>query len=604
MRVDRDTANASMKAFPAAPPPTTDKVNLIRYILRHFRMFLPGTSYALLRCVVIAPCPWIFQQIIDKKIPAGDYRGIAWYAAVFAALLGVHYYFAVGGALEIAHKMARLMLMLRAEIFTKLHYLSFAFLDRQKTGRLLSKYAFDTQKVEATMMQLMNHFLPNVLYSVSISALLVYLNWQLSIVLLLMIPLFAVIRFGFHGKLKKRNEASRLSQEKLTGTASEVITALRLVRSLGEERQVTNNLDHHSDEFARNKFALSSISFKFGTVMYMSSQFFMLLTVAGGAVLVIHGDMTLGTMLAFMAGLPIIMMPIHLFASMGEQYFAGQESYRSICELLDSEYVEDWHGEQRADALRGEIQFDQVGFTYEGGVRPVLDHFNLSIKAGEHIALVGPSGSGKSTLTALLLGLYKPVHGRILIDGVPQDEWDMRWMRKQTAIVLQESLILSGSVADNIRFANPDASDEDVRRAAEMAYAHEFIMELPDQYQTMVGERGVMLSGGQRQRLSIARAILRNPRILVLDEATSALDYASEKFIQQAMKKLSADRTMITIAHRLSTIRDADRIIVLQQGAIVESGTYAELVAANGYFAGLLQSQKQQAEVLGDVLMI
>ena len=593
-----------MKPSPTPPTPSTDNGNLIRYTLRHFRMFLPGTTYALLRCVVIAPCPWIFQQIIDKKIPAGDYHGIATYAGVFIALLGAHYYFAVGGALEIAHKMAKLMLMLRADIFNKLHYLSFAYLDRQKTGRLLSKYAFDTQKVEATMMQLMNHFMPNVLYSVSISALLVYLNWQLSIVLILMIPLFALIRFGFHGKLKTRNEESRLSQEKLTGTASEVITALRLVRSLGEERQVTSNLDHHSDEFARTKFALSSISFRFGTVMYMSSQFFMLLTVAGGAVLVIHGDMTLGTMLAFMAGLPIIMMPIHLFASMGEQYFAGQESYRSICELLDSEYVEAWHGERRAESLRGEIQFDRVGFTYEGGSKPVLDNFNLTIRPGEHIALVGPSGSGKSTLTALLLGLYKPTHGRILVDGIPQDEWDMRWMRKQTAIVLQESLILSGSVADNIRFANPDASDEDVRRAAELAYADAFITEMPDGYQTLVGERGVMLSGGQRQRLSIARAILRDPRILVLDEATSALDYASEKFIQQAMRQLAATRTMITIAHRLSTIRDADRIIVLNEGAIVESGTYTELVAARGYFAGLLESQKQQAEIAGDVLMI
>jgi len=583
---------------------TVSSPNLIRYIVKHFQVFWLGTFYALMRCVVIAPCPWIFQQVIDKKIPAHDYQGIARYAVIFVILLVIHYFFAVGGAMEIARKMARLMLTLRAEIFNKLHYLNFGYLDRQKTGRLLSKYAFDTQKVEGTMTQLMNQFLPNVLYSLSISILLVYLNWQLSFVLILMIPLFAFIRIFFHSKLKKHNEASRLAQEKLTGTASEVITALRLVRSLGEERQVTSNLDQHSGEFARTRLALSNISFKFGTIMYLSSQFFMLMTVAGGAVLVIHGDMTLGTMLAFMAGLPIIMMPIHLFASMGEQYFAGQESYRSICELLDSTYIEDWHGKHQVDRLRGDIHFDDVGFTYEGGIRPVLEHFNLTVRSGEHIALVGPSGSGKSTLTALLLGLYKPTHGRIMIDGMAQEDWDMRWLRKQTAIVLQESLILSGSVADNIRFANPDASDEEVIEAAKLAYAHEFIMEMPDKYQTLVGERGVMLSGGQRQRISIARAILRNPRILVLDEATSALDYASEKFIQQAMKKLSAERTMITIAHRLSTIRDADRIIVMQQGKIVESGTYNELVSMNGYFAGLLQSQKQQADVLGDVLMI
>lgn len=578
--------------------------DLIRYIGKHFRLFWMGTTYAVMRCVVIAPCPWIFQQIIDKKIPARDYHGIALYALVFMLLLFIHYFFAVGGAMEIARKMARLMLMLRADIFNKLHYLNFSYLDRQKTGRLLSKYAFDTQKIEGTMTQLMNQFLPNVLYSLSISVLLIYLNWQLSFVLILMIPLFAFIRVFFLNKLKYFNEASRLSQEKLTGTASEVISALRLVRSLGEERQVTNNLNHHSDEYARARLDLTNISFRFGTIMYLSSQFFMLLTVGGGAILVIHGDMTLGTMLAFMAGLPIIMMPIHLFASMGEQYFVGQESYRSICELLNSTYLEEWQGTRQVERLHGEITFEQVGFTYEGGNRPVLENFNLQIRAGEHVALVGPSGSGKSTLTALLLGLYKNTHGRILIDGIPQHDWDMRWLRKQTAIVLQESLILSGSVADNIRFANPDASDDEVRRAAELAYAHDFIMGMPDQYQTLVGERGVMLSGGQRQRISIARAILRNPRILVLDEATSALDYASEKYIQQAMKKLSMDRTLITIAHRLSTIRDADRIIVMNEGRIIETGTYQELLKANGYFAGLLEAQKQHTEQAGDVLMI
>lgn len=582
---------------------SNDGPSLIRYILRHFRLFWLGTTYALLRCLIIAPCPWIFQQIIDKKIPAGDYRGIGILALIFMSLLFIHYFFAVGGAMEIARKMAKLMLMLRADIFNKLHYLNFAYLDRQKAGRLLSKYAFDTQKIEATMTQLMNQFLPNALYSLSISALLVYLNWQLSFVLIFMVPLFAIIRYCFHNKLKRHNEATRLSQEKLTGTASEVITALRLVRSLGEERQVTNNLNQHSGEFAESRLALTRISFKFSTVMYLSSQFFMLLTVGGGAVLVIHGNMTLGTMLAFMAGLPIIMMPIHLFASMGEQYFAGQESYRSVSELLDSTYVEEWHGQMKAERLEGRIQYDNVSFMYEGGTRPVLEKFNLSVQPGEHIALVGPSGSGKSTLAALLLGLYKPVGGRILIDGVSQEDWDMRWLRKQTAIVLQESMILSGSVADNIRFAKPDATDDEVREAARQAFAHDFIMEMPSQYETLVGERGVMLSGGQRQRLSIARAILRDPRILILDEATSALDYASEMYIQQAMRRLAVNRTMITIAHRLSTIRDADRIVVLNNGTIMEEGGYEQLVAARGYFAELLNMQSRQSEA-NNVLVI
>jgi ABC-type multidrug transport system fused ATPase/permease subunit len=569
---------------------SVDAPTLLRYLLANLRGFRMGVAMAILRCLIIAPCPWLFQLIIDDHVKAGNVRGIVAMALIFTGLLLLHYAFSVQGSVLIAREMARLMLSLRSAIFNKLHFLHFGYLDRQKSGRLLSKYAFDTQKIEGALMQFLNQFLPNILYSLSITIILVALHWQLSAVLLLMIPTFALLRRLFYARIKQSNEDSRIAQEQLTGTASEVISALRLVRSLGQERQVTNEMDLRSEDLARSKLELTSVSSIFGTFTYMTTQFLSLLTVATGAYFVIAGTMSVGTLLAFMAGLPIIMMPMYLFANIGEQYFIGQEAYRSLKELLDSEYVEEWSGQRKLEPLLGEVQFDHASFGYPGAERAVLEDFSLHIRPGEHVALVGHSGAGKSTITYLILGLYRTHRGQVLIDGVPQSELDMRWFRRQCAVVLQENLLLSGTIAENIRFARPDATDEEVRSAARLANAEEFIRELPQQYQALIGERGAMLSGGQRQRISIARAILRNPRILILDEATSALDYESERLIQDALIRLSAGRTVITIAHRLSTVRRADRIIVLREGRIMEQGTFDELRLRGGVFAEMLDA--------------
>lgn len=567
-----------------------DSPTMLKYLWHHRRRFSRGLSLALLRCLVIAPCPWMFQIIIDEHVGSGNAAGILSTGLVFVGLLFLHYAFSVAGAIEIARQVQDLSTRVRADIFNKLHFLNFGYLDRQKTGRLLSKYAFDTQKVEGAITHILNQILPNVLYSLSLTAILVMLHWQLSFVLLMMVPILIVIRQIFHTQIARTNEDSRLAQEKLTGTASEVITALRLVRSLGEEKQVTAHLDQHSSDFAQARLELSDIGARFGTFTYASTQFLSLLTIAGGAFYVIQGSMTIGTLLAFMAGLPIIMMPVHLFASIGEQYYAGEESYRSIKELLESTYVEEWNGAQQPTPLLGDIRFDRVRFAYSGAPRPVFDDFSVHIHAGEHVALVGHSGSGKSTLTYLILGLYKPDAGDVLIDGIPQSSLDMRWLRRQCAIVLQENLLLSGTIAENIRFARPDATEDEVREAARQANAEEFILKMKDGYETRIGERGVMLSGGQRQRISIARAILRNPRILILDEATSALDYESERLVQEALQRLAHGRTVITIAHRLSTVRKADRVIVLNQGRLVEQGTFDQLSKTGGYFSELLHA--------------
>ena len=488
--------------------------------------------------------------------------------------------------------MAQMMVEMRSRIFFKLQFLSFGYLDQQKTGRLLAKYAFDTQKVEALLYNILNQFLPNVLYGMSIFIILTILNWRLALVLGLIIPAYALAKYYFFARIQYSNHAARLAQEQLTGTASEYISALRLVRSFGEEKQAEADLDRSSLDFARQRIHQSYLNAIFGTFWYVSTQVIALVVMAAGAWLAIRGNISYGTLFAFVAGLPIVLGPIQAFVSLSEQFFIGRESFQSIKELIDSTYVEQWQGSRRADRLSGDIVFDAVNFAYPTAPEQlVLHQINLSIKPGEHVALVGPSGSGKSTLANLLLGLYAASRGQIFIDGVPQSEWDMRWVRRQLAVVLQDSLLLSGTISDNLRFARADATDDELRQAAQQANAEEFILRLPNGYATAVGERGVTLSGGQRQRLAIARAILRNPPVLILDEATSALDYQSERLIQEALDRLAAGRTVITIAHRLSTIRNASRIIVLEAGRIIEEGDFRTLVARGGPFARMVATQ-------------
>jgi len=564
---------------------------LLEFLMRNRKVFYRGILFALLRTMAVAPLPIIFQMIMDEFVVTANYRAILAISIFSVGLLFLHYSFSVLGAVHIGRQNGYMLMRLRSDIFNKLHFLNFGFLDRQKSGRLLSKYAFDTQKVEQITMQIMNNFLPNTLYSVTISIILVYLHWQLSLLFVLLIPLYGITRYVFDRQLRRINENTRLAQEKLTGAANEAISALRLVRSFGEEDQVTTQLDERSLQVARNRFHLVNINSIYGTFAYMMMQLFTLLTVAGGALMVIGGSMTFGTLLAFMAGLPIVLMPIQLFTAMVEQFFIAQEGYRSIKELLDSHYVEAWNGSKQPSEMQGKIQFDHITFAYPNTTRNILTDFNLTIKPGEHVALVGPSGSGKSTIAQLVLGLYKPDEGVISVDDIPQPELDMSWLRKNAAVVLQDIVLFSGSIYDNIRFARSSATDGEVEQAARMANAEDFIKRLPEGYETVVGERGVMLSGGQRQRISIARAILRNPRILILDEATSALDYESERLVQDALRRVSEGRTVITIAHRLSTIRDADRIVVMKDGRIMETGSFDALAEQDGLFAELLRMQ-------------
>ncbi|WOO43343.1 ABC transporter ATP-binding protein [Rubellicoccus peritrichatus] len=564
--------------------------------LRHFiwdkkQQLWKGVAYAVMRNVALLPFPFFFQVIIDEYVKTGNVAGIGSIAMMFIGLLLIHYYFTIEGTKILASEVSTVISELRSRVFQKLQFLHFGYLDKQRAGRLLSKYAFDTQKVEMSLMPLLNQMVPNISHSILLAFLLAFLDWRLTLTVLLILPFYAVSRYLFFFRIQRKNRAARVAQEHLTGRANEFISAIRLIRGYGQEQRATGSLEESSETYTRSRIEQMVMNSHFGTFSTVSTNMLSLAVVAGGALLVVGGNLSLGTLFAFLAALPVIVSPIQAFTQISQQYFQGKEAFVSIRELLDSRYVEHWAGQRKIPDLKGDVEFEKVVFAYEGQTEPALNEISLKIPAGQHVALVGPSGSGKSTVANLILGLYNPSAGHIRVDGQSQEIIDMRWLRRRCAIVMQESLLLSGSIWDNLCFARPGATEEEIVEAARLANAESFIMDLPKGFETIVGERGVSLSGGQRQRISIARALLRDPRILILDEATSALDYESERLIQDALDNLARGRTVITIAHRLSTVKKADRIVVLEKGKIVEQGSFDELSDSDGYFSALLAAQ-------------
>ena len=567
---------------------------LPEFVWEQRKRFAGYTFWRVASVVVTVPFPFVTQQIIDHEIPRGDFRGLFLWTAYACLLLVMHIVTMHRAIPRIAAAAESLLIAMRARIFSKLQFLHFGFLDRTQAGRLLSKYAFDTMQIDAVLQMLIATLIPDLVRALLLVVMLTTLNPLLLVFIAASVPVFAFARYRYFHVLKHQNHLVRLAREQLTGRASEFISAIKLVRGFGQEREVTARMEEASGHFAAEKREQVMVNTEMSVTLFSAANGINILGVAFCGIFVLNDSMSLGTLVALVGALPIILNPVNQISQFSLQYFLAREAYRSIKELVDSGYVEKWRGGTFPDVFRGEVRFENVGFSYGDDAGEVLSDFDLTITPGEHVAFVGPSGSGKSTTVNLILGLYAPQRGRILIDGIPQEELDMRQLRRQCAIVMQDNLLLSGTIADNIRFGRPEATDGEVYQAAREANAEEFIERLEAGYETKVGERGAALSGGQRQRIAIARAILRNPRILILDEATSALDYQSEKLVQEALDRLAAGRTTITIAHRLSTVRAADTIVVMRHGRIVEKGPYQALAETNGgIFAELLDAQER-----------
>jgi ABC-type multidrug transport system fused ATPase/permease subunit len=548
--------------------------------------------WRIISVLAVTPFPILSQRIVDVAIPEKDLNGVVYYTALSLGLLIVHFVSMRIAVSNLSSQTQEIFRSLRSRIFHKLNFMHFGFLDSIQTGRLLSKYAFDTSNIEATVIQIVTGIIPELLRSLLLILALAYINMWLLLIVLISIPIFAFVRVYYFKPIEDNNHAVRIARERMTGQANEFISAIKLVRGYGQELETKKQMSVISDEYSDTRISQMQLNQSLGYILFTVVTTLSLFAVALCGWLVIEDKMTLGAMVALVGALPICLAPVNMITQFSMQYLLGAESYKSIKELMDSAYVEEWKGEQVLPTMEGQVEFRNGSFAYDKEKEHrTIKNFSTIIKPGEHVAFVGPSGSGKSTMVSLMLGFYAPTDGEILVDGVAQADLAIRELRQECAIVMQDNLLLSGTILDNIRFGRPSATDEDVREAARNASALEFIDELPEGFMTKVGERGVSLSGGQRQRIAIARALLRNPKILILDEATSALDYESEKIVQGAIDFLASGRTTITIAHRLSTIRSADRIIVLKAGECISEGSWEELAAREGAFKDLLDAQ-------------
>ncbi|MBI4975976.1 MAG: ABC transporter ATP-binding protein [Spirochaetes bacterium] len=539
--------------------------------------------------VPVASFSIIVKLVVDTYIPAGDITKIyfAMILIVIFGLINISYWMAFGASrTDIIKNVSRDM---RNNIVTKLQILSLQYHSVAETGRLYSKIMVDVNKIEFFGDALFNSVLAVIvalLYSVIVLALV---NPKILLVLLLIVPVVFITQRLFKNMLERQQHLGRMVNEDLSFSVATFLQTAFLSRVHGEEDFEKRKIDEKNRNIVsryRNIVFRTALFGASNSVLTQLLQFGLLIMLA---LAVINKQILIGELFLFQQFAGNIIGNVSAIVNQYNMFLEFSESMSSINEILTAPDIEYNEGKKKIASLKGDIFFEDVTFGFDP-TRPVLKHITVRISKGETVALVGASGGGKTTFANLILGLYRPLDGMIYLDGMPIDELDMRIVRQFVGVVTQDPILFTGSVEDNIRHARK-ASAADMIAAAQKANAHEFIEKLQEKYATIIGERGVTLSGGQRQRIAIARALMRDPAILILDEATSALDSESEQQIQKAIESMLGNQTTVIIAHRLSTIMNADKILVFKEGQIVETGTHAELIEKKGEYAKLVDLQ-------------
>ncbi|XEC96329.1 ABC transporter ATP-binding protein [Paenibacillus tarimensis] len=582
-------------------PKCMNKAAAVRRLLAvsksHWRMLLTGLVILFMTSAVSLTGPYFHKLLVDSSLqpPDGDSPNLTLF---FISIAGILFGLAAGELLHVAkgRVMAAVSSTIAADlrklVYDRIQSLSLGFMTSQRAGDLMNRITSDTERIRNLIQEVFTTAIFQMIMLASVTALLFSTDWRMALAILIPAPLVAYLQFHVWRTVLHRlfRKQWRIN-DKASSFLHDVLSGIRVVKSFGKEEREIKRFRQYNREFA----AASAYSEKvynylapISTYLLQVGQFIVLFI---GCKLIIGNQLTVGELVQFTGYAAMIFGPLAWLMNMPRWIANAALAIDRVFSLID-EQPEIVDTEQSGKhAIRGAIRFSDVTFGYKS-YEPVLKNITFEMKPGEMIGLVGHSGAGKSTLINLVTRFYDVNEGQILIDGIDLRSIKQEDLRSQIGVVLQETLLFSGSIMENIRYAKPDATMEEVVQAAFIANAHDFIIRLPDGYDTRLEENGSNLSGGERQRLAIARAVLHNPRILILDEATASLDIDTESAIQEALKRVTRNRTTIAIAHRLSTLKNADRLLVLEKGEIAEIGTHNELMLKQGIYYNLIMAQR------------
>jgi subfamily B ATP-binding cassette protein MsbA len=539
---------------------------------------------------------WIQSFISDDKLAILKFAcaAVLLIAALDAVSSYVEKYLTTSVGQWIAHD-------LRQMVYSHIQRLSLAFHDQERTGDLISRVTSDIDAIQSFITQGLLGILINLITLLGMIGVMFYLDWRFTLIALSVSPVLFALVYSYTRRIKKAARAVRKKEGEITSVVEEVLSSIRVVKAFAREDYEVRRLEEESLENIELALRARSLKAKLTPIVDITVAIGTCLVLWFGARLVLSGNLSAGALVVFILYLGKMYKPMQELSKMTDTYSKASVGYERVQELLNIEKeVKDLRRATIAPRFKGKIEFDQVSFSYQPET-PILEDISFVIEPGQVAALVGPTGAGKTSIISLIARFYDPLSGVVKIDNTDIRRFRQKSLRQQISFVLQETMLFHAPVWQNIAYGKPEASREEIIRAAELANASEFIDKLPEGYDTLLGERGMTLSGGQRQRIAIARAVIRNTPILLLDEPTSGLDSASEKLVFDALDRLVQNKTSIVIAHRLSTIRQADIIFVVQDGRIVERGKHSELLENSELYAKLYNLQFSSEEGLKTV---